>query len=580
MKVLVITDHNSYTNSNHPVLYINKYSNNTKDFSLLSFIDENSLSIKKQFKKDIRKISDKILKDKIIEKHKGFNFLYNFFLYDRSIYKYPSINEYIKMIGIRKFFEKKREKFLIKLKIHNKKNLICIEKILQDKNIRFENIASRKKISFFVFSKILNYLKILKFISKRIFLESSSDKVLDYKNYIVSYLAYIDKTDLSKDIVKTVYWGDIFKDNKKNFFLYIYNENTQNYISKINKIQKSKGANFLILDSILTYKDFFNIILMWLKLSNIFSKKKKQFIQCFNQLNHSYRLFHKDIENSLFGFDCFINVYYFYLFHKFSKKKFVPSKIFYLAENQGWEKSLNFFLKKKSKKIYAVIGTPVRYWDTRYIDQDNFILTKDKQNFLPDLYLVNGNLSKTNLKINSFKNNKIMQVEALRYDYMRKTKFKFKKNKKNFLITGDYNLKVNEQLENLVIRLSKIFNKEIFFIKEHPNLKIGNKLKKIKNCRFVSDKSISELSNICDKAIVPSMTSAGVDAVMNNLKTVVVQIDGQINFSPLKGVNGILHEKDDKMIINYFRNKREKKIKKNYFLNLDLNKKLWKKIIR
>ena len=110
MKVLVITDHNSYTNSDHPVLYINKYSNNTKDFSLLSFIDENSLSIKKKFKKDIRKISDKILKDKIIEKHKGFNFLYNF-LYDRSIYKYPSINEYIKMIGIRKFFDKKEKIF-------------------------------------------------------------------------------------------------------------------------------------------------------------------------------------------------------------------------------------------------------------------------------------------------------------------------------------------------------------------------------------------------------------------------------------------------------------------------------------
>ena len=136
-------------------------------------------------------------------------------------------------------------------------------------------------------------------------------------------------------------------------------------------------------------------------------------------------------------------------------------------------KIIKFFFEKKIKKIYAVIGTPVRYWDTRYIDQDNFILTKDKQNFLPDLYLVNGNLSKTNLKINSFKNNKIMQVEALRYDYMRKTKFKFKKNKKNFLITGDYNLKVNEQLENLVIRLSKIFNKKRYFLsKSIPILKL------------------------------------------------------------------------------------------------------------
>tara|TARA_B100000989_G_scaffold288117_1_gene258508 strand:+ start:1358 stop:3097 length:1740 start_codon:yes stop_codon:yes gene_type:complete len=579
MKELIVTDHNNYTNSKHSVLYINKYSKNSKDFSLLGFIDKNSLSIKKQLKEDIRKISNKIFKDKVIEKHRGFNFLYNFFLYDRSIYKYPSINEYIKIIGIRKFFDKKKEKFSIRLKILNKKNLICIEKILQDKNIRFENIETKKKILSFDFNFVLHYFRIFKFISKRIFLKPPSEKVLDCKNFIVSYLAYVDKRELNNDSVKTVYWGDIFKDNKKNFFLYIYNENIQNNIDKVNKIQKLKNSNFLILDSILTLKDFFIIIFMWFKLTTTFSKKKKQLIKCFNQLNHSYKLFHKDIENSLFGFDCFINVYYFYLFHKLSEKKITSTKIFYLAENQGWEKSLNYFLKKKSKKIFAVISTPVRYWDTRYIDQDNFLSTKEKKKYLPDFYLVNGNLSKTNLKINCFKDSKIMQVEALRYDFIKQSKSKLK-NKKNFLITGDYNLKVNEQLESLVIRLSKIFKKETFFIKEHPNLKFGNKLKKIKNCRFVYDKSISELSNFCGKAIVPSMTSAGVDAVMNNLKTVVVQIDGQINFSPLKGVNGILHEKDDKMIINYFRNKIVKKIKKNYFLNLDLNKKLWKKIIR
>ena len=111
MKELIVTDHNNYINSKHSVLYINKYSNNAKDFSLLGFIDENSLSIKKQLKEDIGKISNKIFKDKVIDKYRGFNFLYNFFLYDRSIYKYPSINEYIKIIGIGKFFDKKKKIF-------------------------------------------------------------------------------------------------------------------------------------------------------------------------------------------------------------------------------------------------------------------------------------------------------------------------------------------------------------------------------------------------------------------------------------------------------------------------------------
>ena len=59
-------------------------------------------------------------------------------------------------------------------------------------------------------------------------------------------------------------------------------------------------------------------------------------------------------------------------------------------------------------------------------------------------------------------------------------------------------------------------------------------MKNIKNCLFVEDKDISELSNFCGKAIIPNMTSASIDAVLNDLKTVILYADGQINFSPLK----------------------------------------------
>ena len=136
MKNLIITDKNSYNNKKDTILYINKYCKNLKDFSILNFIEENSDEIKKNFKKDLRKLLKNLQNDKQFFKKKSFNYFYNFFLFDRSIYKYPSINEYIKIVAFKKFFEKK-EITSVHLKIIDKKLYIAIKNILLKKNIKF-----------------------------------------------------------------------------------------------------------------------------------------------------------------------------------------------------------------------------------------------------------------------------------------------------------------------------------------------------------------------------------------------------------------------------------------------------------
>ena len=98
-------------------------------------------------------------------------------------------------------------------------------------------------------------------------------------------------------------------------------------------------------------------------------------------MNDSFYIFKNDIKNSFYGFDSFINVYYYHLFRKLSKRNFRSQTAFYTSENQGWEKSFNFFFKDKVKDFHAVIGTPVRYWDTRYLDEDNFIYLKNRKIF-------------------------------------------------------------------------------------------------------------------------------------------------------------------------------------------------------
>jgi hypothetical protein len=48
---------------------------------------------------------------------------------------------------------------------------------------------------------------------------------------------------------------------------------------------------------------------------------------------------------------------------------------------------------------------------------------------------------------------------------------------------------------------------------------------------------------------------------------------------PLLKISIDYDENDEKMIVNFFKNKFRKKINKNYFLNLNLNNARWKKII-
>ena len=577
MKNLIITDKNSYNNKKETILYINKYCTNLKDFSILNFIEENSDEIKKNFKKDLKKLLNNLQNDKQFFKKKSFNYFYNFFLFDRSIYKYPSINEYIKIVAFKKFFEKK-EITSVHLKIIDRKLYIAIKNILLKKKIKFTEETPKSFFDFnFSIKFILVIYRILKFSFERMFLKTFSKNIPNSKNYIISYLAYIDDRELNKKNLKTIYWSNIFDDSKKNFFFYIYNENSRKKLKKIYEIQKNKETNFIILDTILDLADHLLIFKDWGKLFFKFLYKKNKIKFYFDNMNDSFYIFKNDIKNSFYGFDSFINIYYNHLFRKLSKQNLRSQTAFYISENQGWEKSFNYFFKNKVKKTHAVIGTPVRYWDTRYLDEDNFIYLKNKKKYLPDNYLVNSELSEKNLLNNGYKNKKIFQVEALRYRF-KKTKTN-KRVKKNFFVAGDYSFDENQKLEELIFYLAKIYKNEKFFIKQHPNLELSKRLRNLKNCIFIYDKDISELSNYCGKAIIPNMTSASIDSIMSDLKTVILYRDNQINFSPLKGVKGILHEKDTKMIIKYFDQKLTKKINKKNLLNLNLTHKLWRKFI-
>ena len=137
---------------------------------------------------------------------------------------------------------------------------------------------------------------------------------------------------------------------------------------------------------------------------------------------------------------------------------------FYLLENQGWEKCLNIMWKRYNHKTLAgYLHSTMRFWDLRYFKCKKEF--SSKQN--PDLFLFNGKYSKKIGIKNNYPIKKSIDVEAVRYNHLLKSKNK-KVKKSNILIIGDMNnykiilYKSNEKIKHQ-------FSNKIFYYKPHPS---------------------------------------------------------------------------------------------------------------
>lgn len=209
MTSLIITDDNNYKSNDRKILFLDKYIREKKNYSILSFIEQNSDFVKLKLKKKLNNLSKNLSRDKNFTFKNNFNFLNYFFLYDRSIYKYTSINEYIKIIALENFLKKKKIKNVI-LIIKNKSLLQCIHKILKLNKIKVQKNSNILKYKNKIYNFLISFVRVFNFISKRMFLKSPAPKNFNNKNIIVSYLAYLDKKCLKKNKLKTNYWSDFF----------------------------------------------------------------------------------------------------------------------------------------------------------------------------------------------------------------------------------------------------------------------------------------------------------------------------------------------------------------------------------
>ncbi|MDC3053808.1 hypothetical protein OA187_04545 [Candidatus Pelagibacter sp.] len=593
MKKIIIKINTEFGETISKTINFDDFEEKNDKISLPKYIETNSEDIKKKYIDlvnsfpNYRNKKKKIIDNFNFEKNKNFFWISDF--YEKSLYKNTTLINQFELIALDKLFnEIDLNKVFIEISDFNFR--ISVQNICKSKNINFQIINTKIfsinfKLNSFL-TIILSFLKFLIFCSKRISIRGKIDwnflKKQNIKNIFINYSAY---TDIDKsNSFNSEYWKELLKNHdliNNTLWFNIYSLNQKftykKFVEYQNLINHNKKYFIYSIEQLLNFKIFLKILYSWLKNCYFYILNRKYIKFYLKQKNSEYlhNFFLKDLDKSFLGLDSAVNFYYFYLFKNLSNNLDLNKNIFYLYENQSWEKSLVYNFKGKSKLV-AVNHASIRYWDLRFCSDENC-----EKDVIPDVYAVNGDDSKQKLLNENYPIEKINKIEALRYFHILSDTKQNKKfeNENNILLVSDYSDKSNENLLQAIGKIEKnILSNYKFTLKEHPLKSIN-----INNYSYINKTNLNfaELRKNNKIAIVSNTTSAVLDLYLLNYKIISIMDNNSINLSPMRKSRNISflynHNEITKILKNCKLDENNFEINNFFYLNRDLR--FWKNIL-
>ncbi len=414
-----------------------------------------------------------------------------------------------------------------------------------------------------------------------------------------SYLYNLVPDAIKLGKYESLYWAHLpdslnYYECKTNW-LHIYLKNTliPNASKAASLIRQfnanSKGEQIHItLDAFLSFRLVFKVIYDWrIMRSKSLRCQNLNFMRS-NALFNLWTLFEEDWLRSINDAEAIRNLLNLNLYEAALKALPLQRVGVYLQENQGWEFALVHVWKAAGHG--DLIGSPnasVRFWDLRYFfdyrNYDQNILNNKLP--IPDLVALNGSAAMNTYLSSSYPNEKLIEVEALRYLYLSAYNKKFQKKNQlindslNVLVLGDYILEnTHLQLRLLEQTVTQLRIEAVFVFKPHPNCTLN--LADYSGLRMIiTTEQLSSLMEKCDVAYTSSLTAAAVDAYCAGIPVISVLDNNKLNMSPLRDCSGVVFVSTPNDLSLALRSINLSSIGKKTFFTLDSSLKLWKKVL-
>ena len=276
-------------------------------------------------------------------------------------------------------------------------------------------------------------------------------------------------------------------------------------------------------------------------------KISSEFVPKSSSLN-LWPLFQKEWNDSLFGTTAIRHCLILSTIEQeITSQSFCPLGI-YIMEYQPWEVALiQAWNAAGHGKLIGVASSPIRFWDLRYFSDARSITpagleTRTSLEFrpVPHLLAVNSPISRELLETAGEPEKRIIDVEALMYQYLGLPPLMDLDTPSGILVLGDFFAEVTEKILTIVqswIELSQ--NQQIIYFKPHPanHHPVPDEL--IRGFNF-SVLPLSELFKICSVVIAPSSSTGSLEALCAEKHMISILDPTLLNFKPDKSMPSYL----------------------------------------
>lgn len=560
-KILVISENEEKSNLNRSnLINWNSYyfSKDDNIFSLPRIVDSDKENFKSKYLKLIFNLGESLINDSsivsILKIRPGLSYWWMTLISEKNnSIKSPQIDNGVKLIALQSWLIKADYSEIL-LKSSNSQLASSIEILSENLDINFEWIKLNKKVNKLGFVRYLYQtlpitIQALITFFKKIVLRwpLKGEGLKSWKNStasitVFSFLFNQSPESIEKAIFKSPFWGELPQQFKINDistnWLHLYNPDkslpsaklAKNLIHKFNQNEFNNQLH-VTLDSFWSFKIIIAVLNDWIFLIKSNLKIKNHIVK---KSDFLWPIIKDDYNLSMIGpvsIDNLINLNLFYQALSCLPRQ---KKGFYLQENQGWEYGL-ISAWRESKHDASLIAIPhstIRYWDLRYFFDKEIYKIDGKHCCLPfpDYVGVNGDIAKKMLGLAGFPSEKLIEVEALRYQYLNNLKKTKKGRHQNVLVLGGKNIK--NQMKLLNSSDSLLHESLKFIIKSDPwnPIKLNDYQK---NRMTLTSETMPELLSQYNVVYTDNITSAAVDAYCAGKKVISMLDPNTLNLSPL-----------------------------------------------
>lgn len=603
-KIILSSDNEQHKDHLFPVYYWNGFKNS--EYYINHYIEKNKNEIRNIYLKFIENINIIEPSKKKIEAIFGSDEFHSLWHMSSIAEKCPNkslvTNNCIKLIAFEQILEIVKPN-IVRLNSKDVGLYYSIKNLCKRKNIKFES----NLLFLFYFKKnfnlpVSNFIKTIYFILKKFFICFSTKKndINFNSNDQICLISYffnykIQQLDSGNIEFFSEYWHNltdlIHKFNKKINWLHLGIDSkaikTFNNLQGNNHYLNGKNSNHILIDNNLSLPILFLSLGTFIKVSlkSLFICNVREIFNVEKSDINLYPFLKNDWITSSRGSHLFYSIITIKIFDNLLSKLPNQKLGLYLLENQSWERALIGSWKKFNHgKLVGVdhTGGYMRYWDLRFYRSFDFFQNPKNKKFINDLHCINGSLSKELLIQSGFPKDMIIDVEALRFNYLKNNitnsnMHDLKYNK--ILLVGDidYNSSKNLLLDIQSI-LCKIKNNFEICFRPHPGTPNKDRLIEFAKSLEINISTSELMSDITNhyKIIIVGSSTVSIEAYLMK-KQIIVYLDREkLNLSPINIIQqaDLVSNSDD--LLDSIKKDLKFNNRKNEFFWLDHELPKWK----